>query len=367
MSTGALSKVGGRATPLAGPNGRFGFVDDLRGIAAIIVVLSHMVWLLPEPLPRLEIGRVGVEIFFVLSGFVMAYTLERERVTGRFAAKFMLRRSIRLDPPYWTVIVVELIVVAVLFGQSLPSLRVLALNVLYLQDLAGAHGIVGVAWTLCLELQFYLVFVLLLWVVQRLPMSKWGARVLIFAPPAVLSACVSHLIGKNDVIDELGGLGGLFIGPWYLFFLGVLVKWVLFDRLDWWIAAALPVFVVGLIVVQGEPLVPYDNYVAVAGVAAAVVLVTVGWTARFGGGLGMAPIAYLGKISYSLYLIHYTIGTNFILKVHERFGPGYEYQIPAAVVAIAVSLGAAHLLYVAVEAPSVQLAARAKNWRFLRS
>src|SRR5689334_15625966 len=92
-------------------SGRFLFVDALRGFAALGVVIFHFteadhIPLLASALPAwvvliLNHGNLGVPVFFVLSGFVIAHSVHSERVTMPFAAKFMLRRSLRLDPPYW--------------------------------------------------------------------------------------------------------------------------------------------------------------------------------------------------------------------------------------------------------------------------
>src|SRR5262245_16766245 len=97
------------STTAAAP--RFLYIDALRGIAALLVVWSHidmgnhtreLLDRMPA-VPRwiVEHGFVGVAIFFVLSGFVIAHSVERNEVTWRYLGRFMLRRSIRLDPPYW--------------------------------------------------------------------------------------------------------------------------------------------------------------------------------------------------------------------------------------------------------------------------
>jgi len=71
----------------------------LRGVAALAVVLCH----LRGPLGAVtEYGWLGVQVFFVLSGFVMSQTLARYTVTPRFVGNFILRRSVRLDPVYWS-------------------------------------------------------------------------------------------------------------------------------------------------------------------------------------------------------------------------------------------------------------------------
>ena len=63
--------------------------------------------MVPAPLETaLKLGFVGVDIFFVLSGFVIAYSVREARITPRFLGRFALRRSIRLDPPYWITIAI---------------------------------------------------------------------------------------------------------------------------------------------------------------------------------------------------------------------------------------------------------------------
>src|SRR5436305_2409824 len=102
------------AAPISLP-GRFVFVDAVRGIAALAVAWHHItLWgpleahsarLLPEfALSIARNGQYGVQMFFVISGFVIAYSIRGARVTPTYLGGFALRRSIRLDPPYWTAI-----------------------------------------------------------------------------------------------------------------------------------------------------------------------------------------------------------------------------------------------------------------------
>src|SRR4051812_27315220 len=96
---------------------RFVFIDALRGIAAIAVMLFHLDanQLLQTLLTSIPVlfatvirqGFLGVQIFFVLSGFVVAHTAATDDVNLRYVGRFMLRRSIRLDPTYWAAIVLE--------------------------------------------------------------------------------------------------------------------------------------------------------------------------------------------------------------------------------------------------------------------
>src|SRR5689334_6415897 len=90
------------------PHQRFAFVDALRGLAALAVCCHHIdrfgpLWepasyTIPETLGTLfEHGRVGVKVFFVISGFVIAYSVRKVWVTPGYLGNFALRRSIRLE------------------------------------------------------------------------------------------------------------------------------------------------------------------------------------------------------------------------------------------------------------------------------
>jgi len=109
-----LAEPTGSPAP-AGGKRRMLFADGLRGIAAMWVTLFHLaegghVDALRAALPRwldtclFAWGHGGVGIFFVLSGFVMALTVERASMDGAAAGSFVLRRLVRLCPPYWLAI-----------------------------------------------------------------------------------------------------------------------------------------------------------------------------------------------------------------------------------------------------------------------
>ena len=90
---------------------RLPFIDALRGIAAMWVVIFHIgeggqIATLQAVIPAwfnsafFKSGHFGVPIFFVLSGFVIAHAIGSVRVDGRYALRFITRRRLRLDPPY---------------------------------------------------------------------------------------------------------------------------------------------------------------------------------------------------------------------------------------------------------------------------
>ncbi|MEK6262379.1 MAG: acyltransferase family protein, partial [Planctomycetota bacterium] len=98
--------------PAAGrPASRFAFLDALRGLAAISIVGFHLYryepapensqWFLPFLIEQWLIwGWIGVQFLLVISGFVIAYSFRDGLVTGGSVANFLVRRVVRLSPPY---------------------------------------------------------------------------------------------------------------------------------------------------------------------------------------------------------------------------------------------------------------------------
>ena len=160
------------------------FIDGLRGVAATAVLLFHIATSdffhhfpgMVQPINKLFLhtGYLGVEIFFVISGFVIAYALRNAQINAPYTRTFLIRRSLRLDPPYWAAIAATLLVCALLtrlfhattYGTPSPS--TLLAHVFYLQGILGKPQILVVFWTLCYEIQFYLLYLILQGLVQKL-------------------------------------------------------------------------------------------------------------------------------------------------------------------------------------------------------
>ena len=342
-------------------HGRFLFLDGLRGIAALAVAWFHFYrWtplyptlhaVLPAPVGvALGQGYLGVDIFFVLSGFVISYSIRNATITPGFVGRFALRRSLRLDPPYWVTIALALALAALaqLFlpgAPPLPSWRVVVAHLFYLQGILGYHNIVSVFWTLCLEVQFYLLLVLLVGVAQRLVRgAKSGASrgwryALLFAPLYVASLASLPAGFWTD---------RWFIGFWYAFFFGAVTYWTLAGRLQlrWWLLAAAGVL--GLCLTFPDPQAP-------AALVTATLILIAGRTGKLYRWLSARPLQFLGRISYSLYLLHFVGG------IVARLGTRMLGSSPATVLSLfaaatAVSIMSAEVMHRLVEVPSMRLA-----------
>ena len=339
---------------------RFFFVDALRGIAALSVVLFHAIAAghvaefissLPYPIVFvLRHGEFGVAIFFVLSGFVIAHSLYQERVTIPLVARFMLRRSIRLDPSYWMAIAVALAFSAlsakIIAGKvSDFSYGQLVAHFLYLQDILGFREINDVFWTLCLEVQFYFIYCLILAAGRNDP----GVPLQGTCTIAMLSAaCVISVLWPTGAITS-GLWQGSFLPLWHAFLIGSAAYWT------WKNAVLIPYFVL-LCVVIGAFAIIRGEYFSIVSVITAGSLWIAAVTRKIYSALASRWLQGLGAISYSLYLIH-----NPITGASFRVGfilTGRNVMLEAVwwLVSIIACLVAATIFWLLVERPSMRLA-----------
>jgi len=145
-------------------------LDGLRGIAAIGVVLYHYVNRFEEKFSldvfpkylNFEFGHYGVQLFFIISGFVIFMSIKKD--TNYLPPKtFLFRRFTRLYPTFWVCLILTF-----LFTLSFSPLELRAsykdfmLNLTMLPKLFGGNFVDGVYWTLAVEMAFYFIILMLL-------------------------------------------------------------------------------------------------------------------------------------------------------------------------------------------------------------
>ena len=328
---------------------RIEIVEGLRGLAALAVAWFHFTnantafptvgWLRASG----TYGWLGVESFFVISGFIIPYAMLRAGYRLAAWPVFLAKRLLRLEPSYLVSILVTL-ALGWMSWTSAPSPNVtrqpptaiqVLLHVGYLPALFGYAWLDTAYWTLAIEFQYYLLMaVSFCWLAHQSARIRCSC----FAAACLLPFAVSS---DNLVFHYLGvfALGtatfwrhsGLLTGGRYLIFL----------------AAA-----------TGVTSATLGPAVAVVGIGTALVIGYSGY-GGYGTRLRWRPLALMartGALSYSLYLIHGSVGER-VVNLGARYAHAPMAQMTVMVAAVVVSTGAAYALYRLVELPAIRASA----------
>jgi exopolysaccharide production protein ExoZ len=287
------------------PDHVIGALQVMRAIAAIAVVLYHTNIILAQPeyggqdilKPLAAKGWLGVNFFFVLSGFIIMHAHERDLGQPARIRPYLWRRFIRVYPIYWLVLAVYVIAAGLGIGHPDFSWNPanLASAVLLIKLTEPMSLPLQVAWTLVYEVQFYAIFALLLlhrglgWAV----ILAWAAAILIHSAIAGSSEMGPlHMWNMHFIIGlasyrayrHLDGRWGVPLASVGLTMLLVMTPWLVTDRIGG--TASNPAALLGMAL-------PFGLIVT----GAAMVERQWRWS--------LPRIAMLlGAASYSIYLVH---------------------------------------------------------------
>ncbi|MCG2673218.1 acyltransferase family protein [Bradyrhizobium sp. GCM10023182] len=323
---------------------RLTFIDALRGVASLGVVIFHAVEgnhvnNLPDFVRQAaSYGALGVPIFFVISGFVIAHSLRDQRMTPANFVRFVARRSIRLDPPYWTAIALA-IGFSMLAAKVVPgrpselftTAQILA-HLTYTQNILGFNNINPVFWTLCYEVQFYIVFAWLLF-----------ARRMLFAGALLVSLLWCFRIAPDAP--------SWFPNLWFAFLLGA-SAWY-----GWKYRAMVPIYLAYLFAVAASAIWYHDVF-AIACVITSSLIFAVAMTKQIENGLNWRWLQFLGTVSYSLYLIHNPV-TGAVFRIGKIVtGDGLMSEAFWWCASIVACIATAAAMWFSVERYSMHLSRR---------
>ncbi|WP_406421754.1 acyltransferase [Streptomyces sp. NBC_00873] len=297
-------------------------IDGLRLVAALLVAAHHYIgtarvsdpgntiWgrpageIFPNLTPIAAYGWIGVEFFFVISGFVICMSS-----WGRRPREFFVSRVIRLYPSYWFAVVFTTVVLsaAPAVFQALKPTQVI-LNLSMLQQGVGVPHVDGVYWTLWSELRFYLIFLIV--VATGLTYRKvvvfccaWGAvsafaaksgipLVVTLADPASawffiagLALYLMHRFGQDLLLWGILGLS-------WVMSQHELLNRVRIERVSTW-TGSLVLYTVFLLVMA---------------------CISLGLTDR----IRWKWLTTAGSLTYPFYLVHYAVGVTAIHYLHHR-------------------------------------------------
>lgn len=275
-------------------------VQALRFVAALAVVVTHSTFYASERLDSSLFvwlqGASGVDIFFVISGFVIVVSSQRE--TGWIGfGDFLYRRGIRILPPYWVATTINLLVLIALPQLVLHSTLdwgVVLRSYLLIPDLnpdGKVEPLLGVGWTLYFETFFYLAFALAL-SIGASPIWSVAGLMLLAAASSLWrgSEWPPYLVYLNPIVLEfvVGMLIARFARVW---------------AAPLWVALALAT--IGFAALFAAPSWLVGPQVFRSGLPAAVIVLSVVLLEpHIGGKSWLRPFVFLGAASYSLYLFH---------------------------------------------------------------
>ncbi|ASJ72195.1 acyltransferase family protein [Granulosicoccus antarcticus] len=295
-------------------------IDGLRTIAVMSVVLFHLEF---KWIPG---GFVGVDVFFVISGFLITRLLVKDVQAGNFSFKhFYLRRIRRLGPALIAVLLGTFVVAAFFltpdhfqrFSGALLASLFSASNLFFWAESGYFDATAELkpllhTWSLSVEEQFYLVWPALIFLVGR--RSRW------VLPVVVLLLSLLSLYGAL-VFTKYEPSAGFFLMPFRIYEFGIgagLALLALQPLRNTFreFFCLLGLLMIGYSLLAFDKLTPFpDIYALLPCMGAALVIV--GGNARFLGYLLRNPISvWVGKISYSLYLVHWPI---VVLYKHVTF------------------------------------------------
>jgi peptidoglycan/LPS O-acetylase OafA/YrhL len=271
-------------------------ITELRGLAALLVMLFHFVsvsnnYLRNEYLIRIfAFGKYGVQIFFLISGFILTISLVRANYNLKNAGKFLVKRFIRIEPPF--IISLTIILVMLLIKGAGQNIKIEELFTLpqvlyhlgYWIPFTNYNWLSIVYWTLAIEFQFYILLALLF------PLLKENKLLRMVSLLAIASLFFIH-----DLMTEFQLLYWIPI-----FVSGITLAFITSKRNEKLAYLYVVLAITNLITFIYYPI-----------VISCFVIVTQCFI-YFGNTLRSQFLYFIGKISYSLYLTHTIIGFTLI-------------------------------------------------------
>jgi peptidoglycan/LPS O-acetylase OafA/YrhL len=361
-------------------------LDGVRGIAILLVLLHHFTVFDPVTTFGAWMGFVtllgwsGVDLFFVLSGFLITGILIDARGSNRYFSSFYMRRTLRIFPLYFLVVFLSFIVLprfpalhTVLAGPTdIPQWPywTYLVNVAIAERGAFVHGVLDIAWSLAIEEQFYIIWAVIVWALPVRWLGPLCALIVVLAPTLrnlSLNAGADPIavyVLPHFRADTLA-LGGLLA---WLARRGALERWRRAAPYVTWMAAA-GAFAVAFITSSpwwSEPWMQRVGYslLALAGGGLVVAAVTTLPQSLWQRVLCAGWLRALGKYSYCLYLIHLPVSgilREYGLDAAEfpvLLGATWPAQVLFYLVATSVSFVIAWLSWHGFEAPILRLKAR---------
>jgi peptidoglycan/LPS O-acetylase OafA/YrhL len=334
-------------------------LDGLRAISVSLVVFSHLFWHSVYASWFALLGHLGVRVFFVISGFLITGLLLRELDSTKHInlGKFYLRRTLRIFPPYYFLVLIIIVLQVAGWIKLAPDdvLHALTYTVNYHPE---SSWYLGHAWSLSVEEQFYLLWpAVLLFAGRR--RGLWIAfSVLALCPLIRLSiwylfpSLVEYEIGyRFETVADSIAAGCI---------LASTQEWLKLQRPYHTILGSRLFILVPVVILYASRL-PNSSRLSILvgitvqniGIAACIAWSATNYAGKIGKVLNSKPMVFLGVMSYSIYLWQQPFLNPFSASIISRF--------PVNLILV----GAASLAsYYCIERPSLRLRQRLETRLF---
>lgn len=320
-------------------------LDLIRGLAAIYVALYHYFFRsltmgdyndgILQPNVNFAYGWLGVQVFFILSGFVIYNSIQ-----GKDTIYFIKSRFYRLFPLYWICLVITLLFLAIFNPEwkNLNSIEVI-INFTMLQGFLGIQHVDGVYWTLMIELVFYF------WALSFLLFKKCN-----YIPEFLLCSTILYAflnLIRSELLDH--GIFSILLVKYSSYFLiGVVFQKIYSHSYS----SKMGMLYIGIAILSScfeiyykvESISIRSGFELDKGIAIAqfLLFIIVFYLAIFKGFLSFIyknVCIWFGLLSYPLYLLHQNIGYILIAQIYEYFGFLSVYMTLLIVIIISLLLG----------------------------
>jgi peptidoglycan/LPS O-acetylase OafA/YrhL len=336
-------------------NSRIPCIDALKAVACLFIVSHHLAFYGPmseiaRPLiPNLidwmyQNGRLAVQVFFVTAGFLLAGKLAPDgAVRLEQPLQAVKQRFLRLAVPYWLALIAAIICAATVIGTlthyevpTFPSTPQLLANIFLLQDLLHEEALSAGVWYVAIDFQLFTFTTIILWLCGLA--VRRHAKLALLPVLSVLAMCVLSLFifNRNDAWDN----------TWLYFFgsygLGILGYWAAKrQRGLLWLALLAGIVAIAL-------LVEFRSRIALAG----SIMLLLGLARRYPA-IGQRSVgnvlSYLGRISYSIFLIHYPLCLLVNAVFFIYFPHAAAMNVLGMLVAVLVSVAGGALFFKYIE------------------
>jgi len=362
-------------------NKRIFGLDIMRAIAILCVVFSHALWIIPEMKGHLSdllslLGVMGVEIFFVLSGFLIGRIIYKQYVSNNFSRKSMLyfwiRRWFRTLPNYYLILIVNIAIVLYI-GRSLPDS--LWKYFFFIQNFSSEMDTFFTeSWSLPIEEFAYIIGPLMLYLVLFLKLkikksTLFGLCTLVI----ILFFTITKMFYNNVNTESTMLLWNTNLKAVTLYridaiYYGVLAAYFSMLKPEIWYRFRLLFFMIGIgvfgfinvliplkqIYIETNPFFWNVLYLPINSVAI-VFLLPVLSAIKKAPKIILKPITYISLVSYSMYLLHYSV----VLQLLKHFLPTDDLsRIDKGVyilVYLSITCILSYVLYVIFEKPMMNL------------